>query len=246
MRPALCEDALRLARVLAGLVPDEAEAQGLVALLEIQASRTRARVGPSGEPVLLLDQDRARWDQVLIRRGLAALQRAEELAGPLGPYALQAEIAACHARARTADETDWARIAALYDALVQLVPSPVVEVNRAVAVSMAFGPDAGLEIIDAVASDPALAGYHLLPSVRGDLLAKLGRADEARAEFQRAASLTRNDSGAFPAARTRRGLPGRAVGPRPVSPPTATGAPATGPGLVARPFRGDTGGWRSR
>jgi len=193
MRPALCEDALRLARVLAGLVPDEAEAQGLVALLEIQASRTRARVGPSGEPVLLLDQDRARWDQVLIRRGLAALHRAEELGGTLGPYALQAEIAACHARAGTAAETDWARIAALYDALVQLVPSPVVELNRAVAVSMAFGPDAGLEIIDAVASEPALAGYHLLPSVRGDLLAKLGRADDARMEFQRAASLTRND-----------------------------------------------------
>jgi RNA polymerase sigma factor (sigma-70 family) len=192
MRPALCEDALRLARILAGLVPDEAEAQGLVALLEIQASRSHARVGPSGEPVLLLDQDRSRWDQLLIRRGLAALKRAEERGGALGPYALQAAIAACHARARAAEDTDWGRIAALYDALAQLVPSPVVELNRAVAVSMVFGPAAGLEIIDGLTSEPALASYHLLPSVRGDLLAKLGRLDEARAEFKRAASLTRN------------------------------------------------------
>jgi len=192
VRPALCEDALRLGRVLAGLVPDEPEVHGLVALMEIQASRLRARTGPRGEPVLLLDQDRARWDQLLIRRGLAALERAAELGGALGPYALQAAIAACHARARTAEETDWARIAALYDALAQLAPSPVVELNRAVAVGMAFGPAAGLELADALAEEPALRGYHLLPSVRGDLLAKLGRVDEARAELARAASLTRN------------------------------------------------------
>jgi RNA polymerase sigma factor (sigma-70 family) len=192
MRPALCEDALRLARILAGLVPNDAEAHGLVALLEIQASRSYARVGPSGEPVLLLEQDRSRWDQVLVRRGLAALARAEELGGALGPYALQAAIAACHGRARTAAHTDWARIAALYDALAQLAPSPVVDLNRAVALSMVFGPAAGLEIVDALVAEPALATYHLLPSVRGDLLAKLGRADEARAEFKRAASLTRN------------------------------------------------------
>jgi RNA polymerase sigma factor (sigma-70 family) len=192
MRPALCEDALRLGRILAGLVPNEPEVHGLVALMEIQASRTRARVGPSGEPILLLDQNRARWDQLLIRRGLAALARAEGLGGALGPYALQAEIAACHARAHTPEETDWARIAALYDALVQLTPSPVVELNRAVAVSMAYGPAEGLELVDALTSEPSLKHYHLLPSVRGDLLAKLGRFDEARAEFERAAALTRN------------------------------------------------------
>jgi RNA polymerase sigma-70 factor (ECF subfamily) len=192
MRPALCEDALRLGRILAELAPQEPEVHGLVALMEIQASRSRARVGSSGEPVLLLDQDRARWDHVLIRRGLAALKRAEELRGALGPYALQAAIAACHARARTGDETDWARIAALYEALARLTPSPVVELNRAVAVAMAFGPAAGLELVDALVKEPALKAYHLLPSVRGDLLVKLDRANEARAEFERAASLTRN------------------------------------------------------
>jgi RNA polymerase sigma factor (sigma-70 family) len=188
VRPALCEDALRLGRILAELVPKESEVHGLVALLEIQASRLRARVSPSGEPILLLDQDRAHWDQLLIRRGLAALERAEQL----GPYALQANIAACHALARTPEETDWTRITALYDALAQLAPSPVVELNRAVAYAMAFGPAAGLEIVDALTSEPSLESYHLLPSVRGDLLAKLGRFDEARAEFERAASLTRN------------------------------------------------------
>jgi RNA polymerase sigma-70 factor (ECF subfamily) len=192
MRPALCEDALRLGRILAELAPEEPEVHGLVALMEIQASRSRARVGPSGEPVLLLEQDRGRWDQLLIRRGLAALERAEALGGAHGPYALQAAIAACHARARTPDETDWKRIAELYDALVRLVPSPVVALNRAVAVGMAFGPAAGLELVDSLTSEPALENYHLLPSVRGDLLAKLGRADEARGEFERAASLTRN------------------------------------------------------
>jgi RNA polymerase sigma factor (sigma-70 family) len=192
MRPALCEDALRLGRILAGLVPNVPEVHGLVALMEIQASRSHARVGPKGEPILLLDQDRTRWDHVLIRRGLAALQRAEELGGGLGPYALQAAIAACHARAHTAAETDWERIAALYDALAQLMPSPIVELNRAVAVAMAFGPSAGLEIIDAIASEPSLKAYHLLPSVRGDFLFKLGRFAEALAEFQRAASLTHN------------------------------------------------------
>ncbi|HEV8633523.1 MAG TPA: RNA polymerase sigma factor [Chloroflexota bacterium] len=192
MRPALCEDALRLGRILAGLAPKEPEVHGLVALMEIQASRSMARVGPSGEPILLLDQNRARWDQLLIRRGLAALARAEELGGAGGPYALQAAIAACHARARTAAETDWARIAALYDALAQLVPSPVVELNRAVAVAMAFGPVAGLELVDALTSEPSLKAYHLLPSVRGDFLVKLGRFEEARAEFERAAALTRN------------------------------------------------------
>jgi len=192
MRPALCEDALRLGRILAELVPKEAEVHGLVALMEIQASRSRARVGPSGEPVLLLEQDRARWDHVLIRRGVAALARAEELGGALGPYALQAAIAACHARARTPEETDWARIAALYDALARLAPSPVVDLNRAVAVAMAFGPAAGLELVDALHTEPSLEAYHLLPSVRGDLLVKLGRFEEARAEFERAASLTRN------------------------------------------------------
>jgi RNA polymerase sigma factor (sigma-70 family) len=192
MRPALCEDALRLGRILAELVPKEPEVHGLVALMEIQASRSRARVGPAGEPVLLLEQDRARWDHMLIRRGLAALARAEELGGALGPYALQAAIAACHARARTPEETDWARIAALYDALARLAPSPVVELNRAVAVAMASGPAAGLELVDALHTEPSLEAYHLLPSVRGDLLVKLGRFDEARAEFERAASLTRN------------------------------------------------------
>jgi RNA polymerase sigma-70 factor, ECF subfamily len=192
MRPALCEDALRLGRILAELAPEEPEVHGLVALMEIQASRARARVGPKGEPVLLLDQDRGRWDHVLIHRGLAALERAHALGGALGPYALQAAIAACHARARRAEETDWTRIAALYDALAQLAPSPVVEVNRAVALAMAFGPAAGLELIDTLTSDPTLRSYHLLPTVRGDLLAKLGRLNEARVEFERAVSLTRN------------------------------------------------------
>jgi RNA polymerase sigma factor (sigma-70 family) len=196
VRPDLCEEALRLGRVLAELAPREPEVHGLVALMEIQASRLRARIGPAGEPVLLLDQDRTRWDRLLIRRGLEALQRAERSIGPhggaLGPYALQAAIAACHARAATAAETDWPRIAALYDALAQLAPSPVVELNRAVAVAMAFGPAAGLELVDALAREPALSGYHLLPSVRGDLLARLGRFDEAHTELQRAASLTRN------------------------------------------------------
>jgi len=192
MRPALCEDALRLGRILAELAPNEPEVHGLVALMEIQASRSGARVGPSGEPVLLLDQDRGRWDQLLIGRGLAALAREEELSGVLGPYGLQAAIAACHARARTGAETDWKRIAALYDVLAQLAPSPVVELNRAVAVSMAFGPAAGLAIVDELTSEPALKAYHLLPSVRGDLLVKLGRFDEARAEFERAAALARN------------------------------------------------------
>jgi len=192
MRPALCDDALRLGRILAELAPQEPEVHGLLALMEIQASRAAARVGPSGEMVLLLDQDRARWDQLLIRRGLNALKRAEELGGAGGPYALQAAIAACHARALTAADTDWQRIAALYEALASRVPSPVVELNRAVAVSMAFGPEAGLRIVDALTGEPSLANYHLLPTVRGDLLAKLGRADEARAEFTRAASLTKN------------------------------------------------------
>jgi RNA polymerase sigma factor (sigma-70 family) len=192
MRPGLCEDALRLGRILAELTPREPEVHGLVALMEIQASRIRARSGPSGEPVLLLDQDRGRWDQILIRRGFTALERAEKLGGTLGPYALQAAIAACHARARTAAETEWERIAALYDALAQLAPSPVVELNRAVALGMAFGPAAGLELVDALTSEPSLESYHLLPSVRGDLLAKLGRLDEARDEFKRAAALTRN------------------------------------------------------
>jgi RNA polymerase sigma factor (sigma-70 family) len=192
LRPALCEDALRLGRILAGLAPSEPEVHGLVALMEIQASRSRARVGPSGKPVLLLDQDRARWDYLLIQRGLAALELAERLGGAFGPYALQAAIAACHARARTPEATDWTRIAALYDALSQLAPSPVVELNRAVAVSMAFGPAAGLEIVDGLLAEPSLKDYHLLPSVRGDLLAKLGRFEEASEEFGRAASLTRN------------------------------------------------------
>jgi len=192
MRPALCLDALRLGRLVAELLPHEPEAHGLVALMEIQASRTRARVGPAGEPILLLDQNRGQWDPLLIRRGFAALERAEALGGALGPYALQAAIAACHARALTAEETDWAQIAALYDALAQLAHSPVVELNRAVAYGMAFGPVAGLELADALVAEPSLRSYHLLPSVRGDLLAKLGRSDEARSEFERAAALTRN------------------------------------------------------
>jgi predicted RNA polymerase sigma factor len=192
VRPELCEDALRLGRILAQLVPKEPEVHGLVALMEIQASRLRARVGPSGEPILLFDQNRARWDQLLIRRGLAALERAEELGGAPGPYALQAAIAACHARARIPAETDWARIAGLYEVLARVAPSPVVELNRAVALSMAFGPAAGLALVDELTSEPSLESYHLLPSVRGDLLGRLGRFDEARAEFERAASLTRN------------------------------------------------------
>jgi RNA polymerase sigma-70 factor (ECF subfamily) len=197
MRPALCEDALRLGRILAELAPREPEVHGLVALMEIQASRSGARTGPSGEPILLLDQNRARWDQLLIGRGLAAIARSErlrarELDGPQGPYALQAAIAASHARARTPEETDWAKIVALYAELARQAPSPVVELNRAVALAMAFGPAAGLELVDALTSEPSLENYHLLPSVRGDLLKKLGRMDEARAEFERAASLTRN------------------------------------------------------
>ncbi|MDM0048331.1 RNA polymerase sigma factor [Variovorax sp. J22R115] len=192
MRPALCEEALRLGRILAELVPDEPEVHGLVALMEIQASRAAARVDANGDPILLLDQNRGRWNQLLIRRGLGALERAEKLGGALGPYALQAAIAACHARARTAAETDWQRIAALYEALAQLAPSPIVELNRAVALSMAFGPAVGLELVDALRSEPQLTGYHLLPSVRGDLLAKLGRKGEAYVEFKRAAELTRN------------------------------------------------------
>jgi RNA polymerase sigma-70 factor, ECF subfamily len=192
MRPALCEDALRLGRILAELVPKEPEVHGLVALMEIQASRSGARTNPSGEPVLLGDQDRTRWDHLLIRRGLAALERAEALGGGRGPYALQAAIAACHARARSAAETDWARIAALYEELARLAPSPVVELNRAVAVAMASGPAAGLALVDRLTSEPSLEDYHLLPAVRGDLLARLGRLDEARAEFERAAARTRN------------------------------------------------------
>jgi len=192
VRPALCEDALRLGRVLAELAAGEPEVHGLVALMEIQASRLGARVGPAGEPILLMDQDRSRWDRILVTRGLAALERAERIGGALGPYALQGAIAACHARAATADETDWTRITALYDALAQLTPSPVVELNRAVAYAMAFGPAAGLEIVDPLVAEAALQSYHLLPSVRGDLLMKLGRRDEARAEFERAAALTRN------------------------------------------------------
>ena len=204
MRPGLCEDALRLGRIVAGLAPNEPEVHGLVALMELQASRSAARLGPSGEPILLLDQQRARWDHLLIRRGLAALARAEALGGAEGPYALQAALAACHARARTAAETDWPRIAALYETLARTAPSPIVELNRAVAVGMADGPAAGLACIDALLSEPALEGYHLLPSVRADLLAKLGRWEEARTEFERAASLTRN-------ARERALLLGRAA-----------------------------------
>jgi RNA polymerase sigma factor (sigma-70 family) len=192
MRPALCEDALRLGRILAELAPDEPEVHGLVAIMEIQASRSRARVGPGGEPILLFDQNRALWDQLLIRRGLAALAQTEALGGERGQYALEAAIAACHARARAPEDTDWPRIAALYAELAQLTPSPVVELNRAVAVAMAFGPQAGLDVVDALRSEPTLARYHLLPSVRGDLLVRLGRLDEARPEFARAAELTRN------------------------------------------------------
>lgn len=192
MRPGLCEEALRLGRVLAGLMPREPEVHGLVALMEIQASRSKARVGPTGEPVLLLEQNRAHWDRLLIGRGLLALERAEKLGGAGGPYALQAAIAACHARALTADATDWARIATLYATLAQLAPSPVVELNRAVALSMAFGPAAGLVLVDTLTSEPSLANYHLLPTVRGDLLTRLGRFDEARVEFERAAALTQN------------------------------------------------------
>ena len=204
MRPELCQDALRLGRILAELVPEEPEVHGLVGLMEIQASRARARVGRSGEPILLLDQDRGRWDYVLVRRGLSALARAEALGGAHGPYALQAAIAGCHARARTGEETDWARIATLYDELARVAPSPVVELNRAVAVGMAFGPAQGLQLVDALATEPSLKTYHLLPSVRGDLLVKLGRSGEARGEFERAASLTRN-------ARERKLLLGRAA-----------------------------------
>lgn len=192
MRPALCEDALRLGRILVGLTPQEPEVHGLLALMELQASRSIARVAPDGQPILLLEQNRARWDQLLIRRGLAALDRAVELGGADGPYALQAAIAACHARAKTAAETDWMRIAALYGMLVERLPSPIIELNRAVAVSMAFGPAAGLRLVDALANEPALAEYHLLPAVRGDLLEKLGRHGEARSHFEQAASLTRN------------------------------------------------------
>jgi predicted RNA polymerase sigma factor len=192
MRPQLCEDALRLGRILAGLAPLEPEVHGLVALMELQSSRAAARVGPAGEPILLLDQDRGRWDHLLIRRGLAALERAEAPGGGYGPYALQAAIAACHARARTPEETDWTRFVALYDALSQLLHSPVVELNRAVALGMAFGPAAGLEVVDTLTAEPSLERYHLLPAVRGDLLHKLGRYAEARTEFERAASLTRN------------------------------------------------------
>ncbi len=204
MRPALCEEAMRLGRVLAGLMPDEPEVHGLVALMELQASRLRARVGPTGEPVLLLDQDRSRWDRLLLRRGLAALAEAEARGGPGGPYALQAAIAACHARAQTAAETDWARIVELYQALLRVVPSPIVALNHAVAASMAFGPAVALPLVDALADEPLLAGYHLLPSVRGDLLVKLGRFAEARREFERAATLTSN-------ARERALLLGRAA-----------------------------------
>jgi predicted RNA polymerase sigma factor len=202
MRPALCEDALRLGRILAELAPREPEVHGLVALMEIQASRSKARVGPSGEPILLFDQNRAHWDQLLIQRGLAALDRAEKVraeklraekaSAGRGPYVLQAEIAACHVRARTAEETDWPRIVMFYETLAQITPSPVVELNRAVAVAMAFGPAAGLEMVDALTAERSLQNYHLLPSVRGDLLKKLHRFDEARGEFVRAASLTRN------------------------------------------------------
>jgi RNA polymerase sigma factor (sigma-70 family) len=192
MRPALCEDALRLGRILATLAPDNAEVHGLVALMEIQASRSRARVGPDGEPILLMEQDRARWDRLLINRGLAALAKAEAIGGSLGPYALQAAIAACHARATRPEDTDWHRIVALYDALAELTPSPVIELNRAVAISMADSPGAGLDIVDTLLDEPALKGYHLLPAVRGDLLVKLGRHAEARGEFERAAFLTQN------------------------------------------------------
>lgn len=214
MRPALCEDALRLGRILAELTPREAEVHGLVALMEIQASRSRARVGPAGEPIRLFDQNRAHWDRLLIRRGLAALERAETLGGAAGPYALQAAIAACHARALTPEDTDWSRIAALYELLAARLASPVVELNRAVALAMAFGPQAGLDLIETLTAEPSLASYHFLPAVRGDLLEKLGRFDEAKGEFERAASLTRN-------ARERELLLDRA---RACGPPSAPGA----------------------
>jgi RNA polymerase sigma-70 factor (ECF subfamily) len=215
MRPALCEDALRLGRILAELVPQEPEVHGLVGLMEIQASRAKARTGPSGQPILLLDQNRALWDRLLIRRGLSALARAVALGGARGSYALQAAIAACHARAVTPGDTDWTRIASLYETLAQVSPSPVVELNRAVAVAMAFGPQAGLDLVDALTSESSLQGYHLLPSVRGDLLAKVGRVEEARAEFERAASLTRNT-------RERDLLLERARGSMASAPPQAT------------------------
>jgi RNA polymerase sigma-70 factor (ECF subfamily) len=215
MRPALCEDALRLGRILAELAPQEPEVHGLVGLMEIQASRAKARTGPSGQPILLLDQNRALWDRLLIRRGLSALARAVELGGARGPYALQAAIAACHARAVTPADTDWTRMASLYETLAQVSPSPVVELNRAVAVAMAFGPQAGLDLVDALTSESSLQGYHLLPSVRGDLLAKVGRLEEARAEFERAASLTRNT-------RERDLLLERARGSMAGAPPRAT------------------------
>jgi predicted RNA polymerase sigma factor len=193
VRPELIEESLRLGRILAELLPAEPEVHGLVALMELQASRTRARTGPSGEQIPLLEQDRARWDWMLVGRGLAALERAQQTRGALGPYSLQAAIAACHARARTAEQTDWERIVALYDALAQLMPSPIVDLNRAVAVGMAFGPEAGLELVDAVAGEPAMRDYHLLPAARGDLLVRMGRNAEARAEFERAASLTQQE-----------------------------------------------------
>jgi RNA polymerase sigma-70 factor (ECF subfamily) len=225
VRPQLCEEALRLGRILAELAPEEPEVHGLVALMELQASRLHARVGPGGEPILLLDQDRGRWDHLLIGRGLAALERAERLGGALGPYALQAAIAACHARARTAADTDWAHIAALYDALVQLLPSPVIELNRAVAVGMAFGAAAGLELVDALARNPVLEGYHLVSAVRADLLIRLGRLEEARAELERAASLTRN-------ARERELLLARA---RTCDTPPTTPPPASNPSTADPP-----------
>jgi RNA polymerase sigma factor (sigma-70 family) len=225
MRPALCEDALRLGRILAQLTPAEPEVHGLVALLEIQASRVRARSGPSGEPVLLLDQDRSRWDRLLINRGLAALARSEELGGARGPYALQAAIAACHARAFRPEDTDWARITELYAVLSGVLPSPVIELNRAVAVSMAFGAQAGLDMVDVLVAEPALRGYHLLPSVRGDLLMKLGRPDEARAEFERAAALTRNEQERELSAERARTAEVQAAEPPAAGPP----APAAGP-----------------
>ncbi|MFW6200772.1 MAG: RNA polymerase sigma factor, partial [Gemmatimonadota bacterium] len=208
-RPRLCGEALRLGRILAGLVPDEPEVQGLLSLMEIQASRLPARTGPEGEPVLLPDQDRSRWDRLLIRRGFGALRRAVELGAPLGPYTLQAAIAACHARAGTSEDTDWERIAALYDALARIAPSPVVELNRAVAVGRAYGPEAGLEVIERAGEGGILDGYHHLPAVRGDLLERLGRLDAARKEFERAASLTRNEA-------ERRVLRKRAAGCTPV------------------------------
>jgi RNA polymerase sigma-70 factor (ECF subfamily) len=211
-RPALCADALRLSRILAQLMPDEPEVHGQAALLEIQASRLRARTGPSGEPILLLDQDRHRWDRLLINRGLAALARAEQLGGTRGPYALQAAIAACHARAFRPEDTDWERIVGLYAVLAQAMPSPVIELNRAVAVSMAYGPQAGLDLVDALSAVPSLRGYHLLPSVRGDLLMKLGRPDEARAEFERAAALTRNQRERDLSAERARGAAAAAAG----------------------------------